>query len=65
MKGAAFVVGAAPLADACLALQRACDGLAEDAIHAAYEDFLREALALDAALSERGAGANWRPDAAQ
>jgi two-component system, NarL family, sensor histidine kinase EvgS len=65
MKGAAFVVGATPLADACLALQRACDASAEDVIHAAYEDFLREALALDAALSERGSGANWRPDAAQ
>jgi two-component system sensor histidine kinase EvgS len=56
MKGAAFVVGATPLADACLALQRACEGSAEDAIHAAYDDFLREALALDTALSDREAG---------
>jgi two-component system sensor histidine kinase EvgS len=56
MKGAAFVVGAAPFADACLALQQACDTAADDAIRAAYEDFVREALALDTALSERGTG---------
>ena len=56
MKGAAFVVGAAPFADACLALQQACDAAADGAIRAAYEDFVREALALDAALSERGTG---------
>jgi two-component system, NarL family, sensor histidine kinase EvgS len=63
MKGAAFVVGATPFADACLALQQACDGSDEEAIRAAYEHFMREALALDAALSGREAGARPQLDA--
>jgi two-component system sensor histidine kinase EvgS len=53
MKGAAFVVGATPFADACLALQQACDAPTEKEIDAAYDRFLHEAMALDAALTQR------------
>jgi two-component system sensor histidine kinase EvgS len=55
VKGAALIVGAAPLADACTALQHACDVAHSDALDAAYERFRHEMLALDAALANRPA----------
>jgi len=59
MKGAAFMIGAMPFADACRDLQQACetqvgDDCARDtaSIHRAYQRFHDEALALAAALAE-------------
>lgn len=57
VKGAALVIGATPLADACRALQDACSSDSEDAhlydltrVHFAYQHFHDEILNLDAAL---------------
>ncbi|WP_158939406.1 transporter substrate-binding domain-containing protein [Burkholderia sp. S171] len=60
MKGAAFVIGATPFSDACLALQHACarepgQGYDTAAIHTAYARFYDEAIALHTALEQHSA----------
>jgi two-component system sensor histidine kinase EvgS len=42
VKGAALVVGATPLADACTALQQACAASEEASVELAYERLRRE-----------------------
>jgi two-component system sensor histidine kinase EvgS len=61
MKGAAFVIGATPFAQACVALQHACQSALDDDrngeddehIAAAFGEFIEKGAALDAALSQR------------
>ncbi|SAL56829.1 ATP-binding protein [Caballeronia humi] len=61
MKGAAFVIGATPFAQACVALQHACQSALDDdrngeddeQVAAAFREFIERGAALDAALSQR------------